>query len=122
MGSGDGTGVRFRARVYLAGPFTQGDTCQNVANALRVAERLMERGYAPYVPHLNWLWGLAHQHEYEYWLALDKEWLAQCDAVYRIHGVSPGADEETALAHRLHIPVVSRLEHLDRMFGGDRDE
>lgn len=34
-------------RVYVAGPYTKGDVCENVASAVRAADRLFELGYYP---------------------------------------------------------------------------
>ena len=108
--------MSFKARVYVAGQYTQGDTVSNVAIAIDIADKLVDKGYAPYVPHLNMFWHFQNWHKYEYWLALDEEWLAQCDAVYRILGESPGADREVVLAARLGIHVVYNFNELDTLF------
>ena len=45
-----------RPRIYVAGPYTQGDSCVNTRNALDVGNRLMDKGMAPFVPHLSHFW------------------------------------------------------------------
>jgi hypothetical protein len=91
--------------VYVAGPFTQGVVEVNVRKAVNAGDRLLSAGLVPYVPHLNWLWGFAHERTYEEWLALDMAWLGKCDAVLRLPGHSPGADREEAFAREHGIPV-----------------
>ena len=92
-------------RIYIAGPYTHGDVAVNVRNALDVASRLLDDGFAPYVPHLTHFLHMVHPHSYEEWLALDLAWLTVCDGLVRLDGESPGADREVAEAHRLGIPV-----------------
>lgn len=99
-------------RVYVAGPYSKGDQVLNVRAAIEAADRLAAAGHSPYVPHLTMLWHLVSPRPYSWWLALDLEWLAVCDAVVRLPGDSAGADGETAEADRLGIPVFNRVEHV----------
>lgn len=39
------------ARVYVAGPYTNGDVAVNVRTAYEAADRLADLGFAPFVPH-----------------------------------------------------------------------
>lgn len=94
-------------RIYIAGPYSKGDVVQNVAMALRVAERVWCMGDIPYVPHLTMFWHFAHPHAYEEWLAYDMEWLKQCQAVIRIEGESSGADREVMAALAMGMPVMT---------------
>jgi hypothetical protein len=94
-------------KVYVAGPYTQGDPVVNVRAAIAEAELLAVLGHAPYVPHLTMLWHLVAPHDTEFWYAHDLEWLAVCDAVVRIPGPSVGADAEVKEAERLGIPVYA---------------
>jgi hypothetical protein len=95
-----------RTRVYVAGPYTGGDVAQNVARAMDVADELLSAGFAPFCPHLSHFLHLHHPHGYETWMDLDMAWLAACDVVLRLPGVSPGADREVAEAEALGIPVA----------------
>jgi nucleoside 2-deoxyribosyltransferase len=92
-------------KIYIAGPYTQGDVAVNVREALAIATVLVKQGLAPYVPHLTHFWDLLAPQPYETWLQLDLVWLAQCDAVVRIPGPSWGADAEVAYAQEHGIPV-----------------
>ena len=92
-------------RVYIAGPYTKGDVVVNIQRAIEAAEIIRELGHIPYVPHLSHLWHLASPHPWEYWMALDMEWLRACDAIIRLPGKSIGADMELEEAQKQGIPV-----------------
>jgi hypothetical protein len=85
-------------RIYIAGPYTQGDVAVNVRNAIIAADILVDMGHSPYVPLLNHFWHLVLPHEPQYWLDLDFAWLDVCDAILRLPGLSEGADKEVARA------------------------
>ncbi len=97
-------------KVFISGPYTLGDVAQNVRAAVDVADVLLSRGHAPYVPHLSHFWHVLHPHEWDAWIGLDREWLACCSAVIRIPGESKGADLEVQEAQRLNIPVFESIE------------
>ena len=99
-------------KVYIAGPYTKGDVVLNVRWAILIADQVLERGHVPYVPHLTHFWHLLVPHTWETWLALDLEWLRDCDVVLRLPGESVGADLEVAEALKLGIRVVYRIEDL----------
>jgi hypothetical protein len=99
-----------RPWVYVAGPYTQPDPAVNTRTALRAGDRLWDAGAVPIVPHLTHLWHLVEPQPYAHWLALGRELLTRCDALLRLPGASPGADEEVALAKALDIPVLDGME------------
>ena len=96
-------------RVYIAGPYTQGDPVENVRRAIRAAERVIASGHHPYVPHLNHLWHLISPHSWEYWMTLDLAFLPACDCMIRLPGESVGADRETRAAAGL-MPIYYSVE------------
>lgn len=114
-------------KVYVSSPITQSDQEENVLKAMVAADRLIDAGYCPVVPHYS-----CYQHEltphyscyqhdltprpYETWVKLDFALLEVCDAVLRLDGVSPGADREEALARRSGIPVFRDMEALNAVF------
>jgi hypothetical protein len=106
------------ARVYIAGPYTQGDVAVNVRNAYVAADRLADLGFAPFVPHATHFWHMLFPRPYEFWLELDNEFLPFCQAMLRLSGPSSGADKEMLLAEKLGIPVFTAIEdlvaHFDR--------
>ena len=101
-----------KLKIYIAGPYTQGDGEQNVRRAITCANDLADAGFAPYVPHFTHFWHLQHPRPYEFWLEHDNEFLPVCDALIRLPGPSNGADKEVALANQLKIPVFSTIEEI----------
>jgi hypothetical protein len=101
-------------RVYIAGPYTQGDVAVNVRSAYVAASRLADEGHAPFVPHHTHFWHMMFPRPYEEWLRLDLAFLPCCDAVLRLPGPSSGADGEVAHAKTLGIPVYTDIEVLLR--------
>ena len=84
--------------IYVAGPYTKGDTAQNVRKSIDAAEMIVQKGHTPYIPHLAHFWHILYPHEIEFWYNYDIEWLIMCDAVYRLPGESKGADNEVCKA------------------------
>ena len=99
--------------VYIASPYTQGSTARNVRNQIIAANVLRAKGYLPFVPLLSHFWHLVSPHPYEYWMEMDREWVARCDAVLRLPGDSAGADEEVAVARSLGKPVYYSVYELE---------
>lgn len=108
---------QLRTRVYVAGPITLGDVDENIRQAIAAGKMLLDRGYAPFVPHLSHFaeplatW-MVDPLRYEIWLDLDRSFIAVCDALLRIPGESRGADREVAWAVELGIPVFHTLDVL----------
>jgi Domain of unknown function (DUF4406) len=98
--------------VYIAGPYSGGDTAMNVHDAIHAANTLADAGFAPFLPHLTHFWHLVTPRPYAFWLALDNRFLPCCDVILRLPGVSPGADKEVTLAVSLDIPVYTEIDQL----------
>jgi Domain of unknown function (DUF4406) len=95
-----------RPLVYVAGPYTQTDKVENTRKAVMEAEFLNHHGVVTaYSPHMSIIWDLLVEHDYSYWLNYDHAILVRCDALYRMRGYSPGADEEVKIAEKHNIPV-----------------
>ena len=60
-------------------------------------------------------WHFAFPHAVEFWYAYDLEWLAVCDALYRLPGESVGADKELARAHELGLRVYERIQDIPHL-------
>jgi Domain of unknown function (DUF4406) len=99
-------------RVYVAGPYTQGDPILNVRNAIKVADELLDMGYAPFIPHLTMLWHIVSPKSVHTWYDIDMAWLVVCDCVLRLQGPSEGADQEVELAKREGIPVFYKIRDI----------
>ena len=99
-------------RVYVAGPYTDGDPEENTKNAIEAGNQLLELGYIPFIPHLSHYWDKLYPQPIQTWYTYDIEWLRLSDAVLRIPGHSRGASREVELATLLHIPVYFSIEEL----------
>lgn len=105
-----------KARIYVAGPYTQGDVAVNVRNAFEAADRLATLGFAPFVPHSTHFWHMLFPRPYEFWLDLDNQFLPLCDALLRLPGQSSGSDKEVQLARALNIPVFTDFDGIVKYF------
>jgi len=92
-------------RVYIAGPYTQGDVAENIRQVIYAAEQVREAGHVPFVPHLYHLWHLISPQPPEYWRKLDIDWLVICHAFIKLDGDSKGADLEEDLCSEINIPI-----------------
>jgi len=99
-------------RIYIAGPYTQGDPEENTRKAIAAADIVAAAGFAPFVPHLSHLWEQISPKPYQFWIDLDNAFLPICEALLRIPGPSNGADAEVALAESLGIPVFFTTDEL----------
>jgi Domain of unknown function (DUF4406) len=82
----------------------------------KAANDLADLGFAPFVPHFTHFWHILYPRPYEFWLALDNQFLPDCDAVLRLPGESSGADKEVALAEQLGLPIFYQIATLDAHF------
>lgn len=104
--------MKRKLRIYIAGPYTKPDPCENTNRTIQAAEEVVKLGHIPWIPHLNLLWHIVVPHPPEFWYAYDLEWLETCDALLRLPGESPGADREVAFADEHGIPTVYTLGDL----------
>lgn len=99
-------------KIYVAGPYTQGDPVLNVRAAVEAADAIIDAGHIPYVPHINMLWHLISPRPVSFWYGYNLLWLDECDAVLRIPGPSDGADNEVREAERIGLLVYHSVEDL----------
>lgn len=97
--------------IYIAGPYrgkTESAVRANIERAREAAELVWQCGGKAFCPHLNtaFMGGIVPDTVF---LRADLEWLAQCDAVYVIHGWagSIGAKAEVDEAKRLGIDLIT---------------
>ena len=98
--------------VYIAGPYSRGDTGGNVGIAVRMMVRMMKDGLAPICPHLDILTYIVEKLPYETFLEVDLAILEKCDAIFRLPGESPGADREMVRALELGLGVFWDYDEL----------
>lgn len=99
-------------RIYVAAPYTWGDTALNVRKAIAAGDRLLEMGHIPFIPHLSHFWHCISPKTEDVWLKIDQDWLTICDALLRLPGESKGADLEVELAKKLCLFVYYSLEDI----------
>lgn len=99
-------------KVYIAGPYSQGDVVVNIRNAIFAGDKVLDMGHMPFIPHLSHLWHTVSPKTYEEWMAIDIMWLGECHALLRLPGESKGADREVQVAIACGIPVFYSLEEL----------
>ncbi len=97
-------------KVYVAGPYTNGDVAVNVRNAIQAGVQLLDAGHHPFIPHLSHFIHMQSPRPYEVWIALDNAFLPNCDALIRLPGKSSGADDEADLARELGITVYPSVK------------
>jgi hypothetical protein len=107
-------------KIYVAGPLNAGSNAEkraNIKRAMRAGYRVWQRGHTPYIPHLDYYFGLFLQKEYsvefnwDEWMAWDKPWLAACDAILYL-APSPGADTELEYAIKTGKKIFYRIEDI----------
>lgn len=98
--------------IYIAGPYTKGDTVMHIRTAMEIADELISMGHVPFIPHMTFAWHMVSPRPVEFWYEYDLKWLEKCDAVYRFDGESTGADREVQFAKELDIPVFYSLSEL----------
>ena len=106
--------------VYIAGPITKGNQFLNCANAIRVFGELIQKGFYPYCPHLDFLAQMLvpELSVKKHLLPLDRAWVERCDIVLRLPEKSPGSDLEVAHAKKCNIPVYyNTLEEFIKRYG-----
>ena len=108
--------IKKTIKVYVASPYTLGDVAVNVKAQMEVANKLMDLGFAPFVPLYSHFQHMAFPRPYEDWIKIDKTWVLSCDALYRFGGESKGADGEVELAKSNNIPVFFDLGSLIKHF------
>ena len=109
-----------RLRVYVAGPYSNGDPQLNTDRAIDVGDAITDMGADPFIPHLSHYRHIRRPRQYEHWIEEDLRWLAMCHVLYRMAGKSKGADGEVAEAQRLGIPVFYEMSEL-RKWVSNRD-
>ena len=101
-----------KLKIYIAGPYSSAPE-ENVLKALKVADKLLEAGYIPIVPHLTHWWHEISPKQYDTWIEIGKAQLENCDLLLRLPGESPGSDKEVAYAIKLGIPVIFCIQDGD---------
>jgi len=102
-------------RVYVAGAYDAPNVCRVLGNMRRgnaVAVELLQAGYAPFSPWLDFQFGLQEDIPRDDYLEYSLAWLEASQAVVCVpEGIkeSAGSQAEIARARALGIPVYDSL-------------
>jgi len=107
------------ALVYIAGPLS-GDgeaLLDNVREALMASADIQSLSSPEFsvftlVPHLCVFEHILHPRPRKTWIRQSLVILSKCDLVFRMSGVSAGADTEVEFAHECGIPVCYRMTEI----------
>ena len=101
-----------RPVIYVAGYFSA-NPMHGTANAVKAAEKLLDAGWLPYVPHVNLIWDIAAPHTPNFWYAYDLGMLKRCDAMYvcsdSLTPDSTGVNDEIVACTKYGIPVFYEI-------------
>ncbi|MBW2596976.1 MAG: DUF4406 domain-containing protein [Deltaproteobacteria bacterium] len=101
-----------RPMIYVAGYFSN-NPMHGTANACAEAERLLEAGWLPVIPHINIIWDMLAPKTPDFWYRYDIALLRRCDALYVCPGVlsehSKGVNEEIIEARECDMPVFYEI-------------
>jgi len=98
--------------IYIAAPYTYPDPVENTHKVIQIAEKVIQAGHTPYIPHLNLLWHLIVPHPPRFWYIYDLEILKRCDILLRMDGSSEGADREVQFAKDNNILIIYGIDDL----------
>ncbi len=103
--------------VYICGPLETGDNriAKNINIAIGYADKVLEAGHVPFIPHLTYFWDIMSPKDRKVWLDYDNQILLRCDVVLRIPGKSIGAAGEVILAINKGISVVYSIKELTNL-------
>ncbi len=103
--------------MYISGPYTKPDPCENTGKMMKVWDELYTLGFWPVCPLWSHFQHTFYPRPYQDWMDYDLEALDIFDAVLRLPGESSGGDKEVARAKELGIPVVYSIFELRALFG-----
>lgn len=103
----------YRPLVYISGPYSIGPKQVHVDSASNVGLTLAASGFTPIIPHLmHYIKGIEDTLGYDRCLDICLSMVPYANALFRLPGMSKGADKEVELAESLDIPVYFDLEKL----------
>jgi hypothetical protein len=107
-------------RVYIAGAYSADSLLgmlRNIRQGIEKAVELMQMGYAPFCPFLDFQYGLKAEAPLEVYQEASLEWMKASDVVYVLPGWehSKGTINEMRLAQKIGIPVVFSVGQLAKV-------
>ena len=110
-------------RIYIAGAYSADNVLgmlRNIRRGIEKAVELMQMGYAPFCPFLDFQYGLKADIPLEVYQKASLEWLKVCDVMYVLSGWehSKGTLNEIKVALLEGIPIAYSMEDLECLSGG----
>ncbi len=106
-------------KVYIAGSINASNVCDilsNLREGISIGSKLLSMGYAPFTPHLDFLFALVNEEKdqpsLEQYREYSKEWLASSDIMLVISGrtSSAGVIDEINFAMEKEIPIYFGMD------------
>lgn len=96
-----------RPLVYIAGPIGKADEgrLKRVHDGMIWGKNILEWGGVPVIPHLLHFFDQVFPTRRSTLMLWDLAILERCDALFRMNGPSPGADEEARFAASLRLRI-----------------
>jgi len=98
--------------VYIASPYTLGNTEDNVRLQIDTANTLLDWGLVPIWPLSAHYLHARRPRLYPEWLSMCFALIPKCDVLFRLPGASAGADAEVEFAKARNIPVFYSFNEL----------
>lgn len=106
-------------RVYIAGAISSDKLEKGISNlrkGILMGAELLKLGYAPFVPHLDFLYNLVQDDSFpvETYYQYDLEWLSVCNMMLVLPDSenSKGVQAEIEFAKQNNIPIFYSLNEL----------
>ncbi len=108
--------MRTNKLLYIAGPYTIGNTKENIRRAEMVSVNLLRSGFHVITPHKNTAGYEKYEDgniTYETWIGMDLDILSRCDAVYVLMNSeeSQGVKKEIEFARAVGMPVIYETDY-----------
>lgn len=102
--------------LYVAGPYSIGNTQENIRRAETVSVNLIRQGFHVLTPHKNTAGYEKYEDgniTYETWIKMDLDLLSRCDAVYVMVNSeeSQGVRKEIEFAQAAGMTVIYEAEY-----------
>lgn len=109
-------------KIYIAGAISSDKLEKGISNLRKgivAGAEFLKLGYAPFVPHLDFLYNLVQDDNFpvETYYKYDLEWLSVCDAVFVLPNSekSKGVQAEIKFAKEKGIPIYYSKEELNNV-------
>ena len=109
-------------RIFVASAL-RGDFNKNIRTAERLCRWVVDKGHAPYAPHLLYTRFMSDdsQEERDFSIECGKLFLETCDELWAFGNITPGMAQEIEHATKLGLPV-SVYSDMSKVLGGENEE